>query len=262
MLSVGLDGGSYGTVEGALRDAGGRHGPRRNYLQEAERAAPPIKRAWQSEITVAWSAAGVELQTAAEIPVHLLAPSMAVQQACALSQTEQVALVPPPPAAPLVPPVAPIVPPVAPVVPPDAPVVPPDAPVVAPVPVPPVPLVPPAQGGIVVSTQISRSAHVVLERQAFPAMRIALWLEQAPPVLVVSEVTQPCTHSAIVAPASAPHCAVVLVQPCMQRLMTLPALGELEPHPCTTPSARPVAKRHPTTDEISLLDIALAPLLL
>jgi hypothetical protein len=81
-------------------------------------------------------------------------------------------------------------------------------------------------------------------------------LEQAPPLLVVSEVTQPCMQSAIVSPASAPHRFASLAQPCMQRLMTLPALGELDPQPCTAPSANPATRTDPITAETVFLDIA------
>jgi hypothetical protein len=98
---------------------------------------------------------------------------------------------------------------------------------------------------------------VVLARQAFPASMIALWLEQAPPVLVVSEATQPCIHSVIVSedPASAPH-FTILTHPCIQRLVTLPALGDDEPQPCTAPSAKPATKKDPITQETDFLDIA------
>src|SRR5580692_2649728 len=188
--------------------------------------------------------AAENVQREAGIPLD----SAATQQVCALSQIAQLAE-PEPPAAPLAPPV-PVVPPV------PVPLMPP-VPVVPPVPVPLAPPVPPPHAGTV-SRQASRSAQVVLVRQAFPALMIALWLEQAPPVLVVAEATQPGTHSVVAAevPASGSHSATSLSQPCVQRLMTLSALGELDPHPCTAPSTNPAARTDPITAETVFLDIA------
>jgi hypothetical protein len=42
----------------------------------------------------------------------------------------------------------------------------------------------------------------------------------------------------------------------MQRLVTLPVLGELDPHPCTAPSTKPATKNDPITAETVFLDIA------
>jgi hypothetical protein len=173
------------------------------------------------------------------------------QQVWALSHVVHDAFPPGLPAAPLVPPV-PLTPP-----PPLVPPVPlaPAAPVAPPVPVPLEPPVPSAHAGTVVAIQSSSSEQVVLARQAFPAARIALWLEQAPPVLVVPAATHRCMQSAVVAPASAPHSIASLAQPCMQRLVTLPAPDELDPHPCTAPSANPATKNDPITAETDFLDI-------
>jgi hypothetical protein len=42
----------------------------------------------------------------------------------------------------------------------------------------------------------------------------------------------------------------------MQRLITLPAPDELDPQPCTAPSANPATRNDPITAETVFLDIA------
>jgi hypothetical protein len=173
-----------------------------------------------------------------------------MQQVWALSQIEHAAVVPEPPAAPLIPPV------------PGAPV---PVPVVPPVPVPlvppvPVPLVPPVPPPVQEGTpwrQLSNCAQSEILRQFDVADSIADALGQEvplwPPVPLDDEQIVLQAEVAVAVLASARHISSFTHS--SLQVSVLPE-EELEPHPCTAPSANAAARTDPITAETVFLDIA------
>jgi hypothetical protein len=237
---------------GAAASANGRSRQRTKPFRYGQSAAPWVTICWQVWIRLVWVAPVAAVQLAVEIMLQTVAGSpIATQQLAAFVQTAQLA-VPEPPAAPLVPPV-PVMPPV--------PVLPePPVPVVPPVPVPlepPEPVMPTQPGKF--SRQASNCAQSDILLQFEMAVAIALALVQVvPPVPPVPEVleVQDVMQAAIaaLALASARHICV-FTQVCSQ-IAVGSVDDELDPQPCTAPSANPTTRNDPITAETVFLDIA------